>query len=571
MRWLDRWFESRWLGNLSMMLLASGLVLLVRGGCSRRESIPATERPIPSLEGRDFEPQVRSHLDEVRSASGRVLDRNDVSPAQRGVAYGELGRVFVTYMLWNQALPALANATELDRASFQWPYLLAETYRNIPDLPSAVGAMTEALRRMTQDASAKPADQLAAHCFLADVAQKQGHLAEVSTHLEQALKLDPNCVYALFTRGVMASEGDRPEEAIRDLELAAQGQPQSKAIRSALSAAHRRAGHAEEAQRWAVLENSRDRQPIVAPNPLLQGVKGQARSSLLDARAASRLLQAGRYRSALQQLTGALAAAPESVDLALNRTLCLAQLERFPEAWQQWQQLAERVPPTEQARNLGLKVRVELPEERDKALAEAEAWTRDEPDSAQAWQTLAQMGLACGRPAEALAAYERAQALEPEDPLSRLAQTECLGRLGEYDRLSQLLETLWEEFPEDLRVVNRHARWLACGPREDLRNPQRALEMVRPQMETRPSAVLLETMAAALHTLGQTEAAQQAIAKAIEIAGPEAVPPTVRRMRALRQAIEDGTSYIEPWPLADPAKVKAIGKQEPGVRGPNLE
>ena len=147
---------------------------------------------------------------------------------------------------------------------------------------------------------------------------------------------------------------------------------------------------------------------------------------------------------------------------------------------------------------------VKLPVERDRALAEAEAWIRDESDSALAWRTLAHMRLVADRPSDALAAYERAQALEPEDPLSRLAQTECLGQLGEYDRLSQLLETLREEFPEDLRVVNRHARWLACGPRDDLRNPQRALEMVRPQMETRPSAVLLETQAAALHTLGQT-------------------------------------------------------------------
>ena len=560
MRWLDRWFASRWLGNLSVVLIAGGLALLAREWWTRSASPPVVERPIPSLEGEELEPQVRSHIAEINQASQRVLQRRDLSPPQRGQAYGELGRIFVTYRLWGHALPALGNATQLDRESFQWPYLLAHTYSNLPDLPSAEGAMTEALRRMPRDAAAKPADQVAADCFLAEMAKKQGHPAEVGPHLEQALRLDPKCVYALFTRGVLASEAEQYDAAIGDLEAAARLRPLSQAIRGALAAVHRRAGHLEQAKQWTVTITTQDRQPVVPPDPLLAGVMSQSRSSLRDNRAATRLMEQGRYKSAQRALAAGLTHAPDSHTLLRNHAICLNMLERYPEARDTLDHMRGVKDPNDEDQALWLHVRFELPEERDEALAEAEAWARDHPENPLARQTLAQGLLAVERLADALRVLEQWRDLEPDDPQARLNLLECLGRLGDGERLEAELRSLVEDFPGNTRIEVCQAHFLACGPREESRNPQQALEIVKRQLQVRPSAVLLEIQAAALHTLGETAGARAAINKALEIAGNEAVPPVLRRMQALERAIESGTPYVEPWPLADPARVHTSGK-----------
>jgi tetratricopeptide (TPR) repeat protein len=557
MAWLDRVLGSRWMGLASLVLVLVGVGSLLRGWWPADRTVPFQELSIPPRAARELEPAVVRHLEETERVSQRVLGAADGSPRQRGRAYGELGRIYITYALDEQASAALVNATQLDRDSFEWPYLLAHVRQRLEDLPGAQQAMTEAQLRLKGDASGKAEDHLSVACALADVAQKLGQTDTARRHLDAALKIHPQCLYALLLRGRLASDADRHVEALRDLEQAVDLQPKSKELRTALSNALRRKGDLAEARRWAVEMAGADWRPVTAPHPRLAALMRQSRSSNIANRLASRLREQGRLLSSLREFSAGLARNPDSVPLLANRANCLEKLERFAEAKADLERARQLKPETESLRLQWCQVCVRLPADRDQALAEAQAWTEENPQNALAWVALASCLMAAHRPAEALPHWKQASELDSAWLFPRQELLQCLGQLGKFAELDREVRQLVKDFPGQSTVSLLEARSLACGPVAERRDPQRALEILERLLADRGTAVLLESQAAAWHTLGDRDQAEPAIQKALEIVGNEAAPAVQRRMRALQRAIVDGNPYVEPWPLADPAQTQS--------------
>ncbi|MFN9371280.1 MAG: tetratricopeptide repeat protein [Planctomycetaceae bacterium] len=553
MNGIKHWLGSHWMGGVSGLLVLLSLTLIARPWFGASQA-PFQEAVVPPLKRQEIEPQVVEHLEEMELNSRRIIDDPTATPQQKGRAWGALGQIYVTYSLWEQGAAACANATRLDPNDFQWPYLLAESCRHLPDLPAALKAMQEAQERMRRDAAARPIDHLAAACFLAEVAAKQGEMELATRSLEDALRIQPKCVFALVMRGRLASEAERHAEAISDLEAAVRLQPQSKEIRTLLSAAHRRQGNLEQAQRWTVTSTDKDRSPVRAPNPIVGSLQKESRSSHRSGQIASLWMDQGRFRSAAAELTVALQRAPDNALFLEKRAICFEMLERFADAKQDLDRLRELKPDFEPARSQWLLVCARIPTEQDQALAEARAWTAEDPKNASAWHALARCLMGKEQYAEAVPAFEQAIALEAGWPLRRLHLIECLGHLEQFDRMEQELRSLVEEYPHELRIQLTWARFLACGPREERRDPRQALEVIAREMKDRGTATMLECQAAAHHTLGETAAARQAIDKALEVAGREATPEIQRRMVALQRAIATGIPFVESWPFAAAAK-----------------
>lgn len=550
-RW-QRWLGSHWMGGLSALLCLVSIGQLSRTWWPRARGPAYTEAVVPLLIREEMEPQVLAHIDEVEVNSRRIRADPRASRQQQGRAWGELGRVYTTYELWPQAVAACENASQLDRDDFRWPFLLACGFYRLPELDAAGRAMQEARSRITRDATARPTDQLAVVCFLAEVADKQGDAAAARPLLDEALRLNPRCLFALVMRGRLASEVGQYDDALRDLHEAVRLQPKSKEIRTLLATTYRRQGNLDKAHEWTVESTDKDRFPVAPPNPLLGELLRESRSSSRSGRLAVQLIQRGRYRSAVAELTTGLDRMPDNPLFLEKRAICFELLEQYADARQDLARLRELKPDLEAVRGQWLQVRAQLPQEREQALAEAREWTAEAPTQPVAWQALARCLMGCERYAEALPALEQAIALEESSPAPRLQLLECLGRLGDWERLERELAALVKEFPQESKIQLHWARFLACGMREQSRNPREALKIVDQQLKDRGTAVMLECQAAARHTLGETAAAEEAIRLAIEISGREATPAIQRRQLSLQRAIQTGKPFVEPWPFAGP-------------------
>lgn len=152
-------------------------------------------------------------------------------------------------------------------------------------------------------------------------------------------------------------------------------------------------------------------------------------------------------------------------------------------------------------------------DEQRQALAACQQLNTRFPGYASGWQTASLLALRLGNPAAALAAADRALALEPHDTDAVLQRAICLGKLGRTPELQAALETLGSS---DLSTPWQHS----------------ALGLLYTQLERREAAVACYRRAAELEpargkhhyniaalerSLGKLESAEQHFDKAIEL------------------------------------------------------
>jgi predicted Zn-dependent protease len=89
-----------------------------------------------------------------------------------------------------------------------------------------------------------------------------------------------------------------------------------------------------------------------------------------------------------------------------------------------------------------------------KALAACEQLNRQHPNYASGWHTASQLALRLNNPAAALAAIDRALALEPGNTDGLLQRGLCLGKLGDTAALAPLVEEL---AGRDLSTAYQHS------------------------------------------------------------------------------------------------------------------
>ena len=77
-------------------------------------------------------------------------------------------------------------------------------------------SMNEAMRRLESDYSAGPEHHVAGRCFLGDAAVRLNKMDEAHRHFDEAIRINPNSVFAVFKRGQLASRMGQSELSIQD-------------------------------------------------------------------------------------------------------------------------------------------------------------------------------------------------------------------------------------------------------------------------------------------------------------------------------------------------------------------
>src|SRR3954447_11162300 len=100
--------------------------------------------PHPKID--DAEPATRRQITAARKECEAILADSRSTRRQRGLAYGQLGKVYLADAYPPAAAVCLRNAAALDREEFRWPYLYARALRSEGKTQDSAAAMAEAVK-----------------------------------------------------------------------------------------------------------------------------------------------------------------------------------------------------------------------------------------------------------------------------------------------------------------------------------------------------------------------------------------------------------------------------------------
>lgn len=353
------------------------------------------------------------------------MKRRDRRGAERG-GPGATPAAAPGDLLLQEAIAA-HRAGRLAEALAGYRRVLKQAPRHAPALNLAgaaafhLGHEAEALRLLQAAVRAAPADP-EAHNNLGNVLKARGRLPQAAEAYRRALALAPDYAGAAFNLGTALQEAGEEGAAAEAFERAVTLRPEDAEARVALARLHRAAGRLTEA---------------------LEGCEGAlaARADHVGAlvNKAAILQELGRGEEALEAARAAAAAAPALPDAAYNEGVALQELGRTTEAVDAYRRTLGLDPGYAPALlNLGYALQqLARPEEAESVLRQAVAFW---PDYAQPAVNLADLQLARGAAAEAVATCESFLARNPGDAgmLSMLAL--CLREAGRSEEARRLTD-----------------------------------------------------------------------------------------------------------------------------------
>jgi len=300
--------------------------------------------------------------------------------------------------------------------------------------------------------------------------------------------------YRAYSRAVGLQLQGRWAEVLPIMERLVQESPESEKFYNTLGTAYLKLGRAEEAEK-AFAESLR----LAPDNGRRFWVMGEA------------LYRQGKLDEAVKNLEAALAITPDIAEAQGTLGVCYAQQHKFAEAEKHLRRYVELQPTSPHAlANLG-SVLFELRRADEAATLLQKALLYD-PAYAQAHMTLFQALLATGKTKEAMQALREAHAALPDMPVLTL-------------RLAWLLAT---------------------AARDDLRNPEDALQLARSVCDKRtPTADGLTVLAAAYAAVGDFGQATSNAQNALSLARARNDAASVRRIEKHLQFYESGRPYRE--------------------------
>ncbi len=426
--------------------------------------------------------------------------------------------------------PLYARALELDPESAAASYGLGRVAAESGDLAAAVARYEQAL--VLQPRASR------VHYVLGQAYRRLGDAEKAREHLEQGGRAsvafrDP-LIQGLQSLTVSASAalgrgGDAQllgldEVALEEYQKAVEADPENpaahEALASILAQTRDSAGAIRHFRQALSLSPNRPETQFLLGYLLAQrGETGLARSHFekaaeLDPRftmvrlaLASLLLDAGRLEEAEARYREVLAIGPSNADaqlqlgrLALEQGDIATGMERLEAV------IASDTEPENKAQAHLYKATVELRRgAADAALAQLRRAVEADADLAQAHLQLGQVLLGQRAFAEAVPALRRGLELAPDNAEARLGLMSALVLAGELREALDLLEEGVRRHPRNPLLAYNLARLLACSPRRDDRNGQRALELAQGLFQARSTLEHGETLAMALAEAGQLE------------------------------------------------------------------
>jgi tetratricopeptide (TPR) repeat protein len=552
-QWFDRLLDSRASGVLLVVGFAVCVFVFGRGWFARSPApqtvtlVPIEHPAVDSLE-----PLCRKHLQAVRERCEAITSNPKAPVSHRGRAFGELGKLYLAYSFAPAAVSCLRNAVLLDPDDFHWSYCLALGYEDAGQSDEALDAMRRARQAMRTDVRAEPADILAAVCFTGECLSRLNKSDEAEQTLEEALKLQPKCVYALAKLGQLASESGRPEKAIDCLQRALTLDRDHTGIRYRLAAAYRQCGDLDKAsQVCPVLDSKEKMQQIYWHDSIRLALDELNLSSTRQVRLGATLTKAGRFGQAVQYFARALQANPDNHEARTQYGLALLNMGKYDEASKQLELVLQKDPGQDKARWGLCLAYAAVPASREKAVSQALTWSKAHPESLSALQVLADVYAKEHRFQEAHDAYAEAARRDPSQPWARLGCGVMLAALGRHVDARQYLQEATKTFPNHEQLRHNLARLLVTAPDEKARDGAQGLKLSKELFTAQATPVRAETLAMALAENGRFDKAIEQQQWAIEHFGHEGSEVGDRFQKVMR-CFQTNKPFREPWPFSDP-------------------
>ena len=538
----------------------AALVLLGPGGMLASKASPAqvaAGEPIlvpvtlPDL-GRMHE-AVQEQLREAYTAlqsleSGSDLDEPAADRrAARGEAYGELGKLLLAGDYPEAAEGYLQNARLLAPGDLRWPYYLAHVFIWKGDLQQAVEHFEEALRLNPSD--------FATLVWLAHVHVDLDQPEAAEPVLSKARALYPDGQAFLYEGGRAALAAQDYAEAVERLEAALRLNPTATAIHYPLAMAYRGLGDLEQARDHL---DRRGDAAVAVPDPLMADLHAALRSPQVHRDLGVQASAREDWPEAVRQFRQAAEMAPRNSAMRVNLGTALIRTGDAGAALAALEEAVALDPRLATAHYL-IGTLLEQSGRHQDAIDRYTAAVTHDPSLGAAHLRRADILRRTGQLEASLTTYRRV--IDREE--ARFGEAMALVRLGRYQEARQRLSEAMERYPAEPAFPHALARLLAAAPDDQVRDGQRALELVQALAEEHRTTAVAETMAMALAELGRFAEAVEWQRFAMGIAADAALPKVARGMadnltrylqnEPCRTPWRDDEPEYNPGPPVDPA------------------
>jgi tetratricopeptide (TPR) repeat protein len=553
LKWFDKLIASRAAGLVLLAGLMLCVFVFVRGWQSRPVKAAVPELlPIEHPRLDPLEPIARQHLEALRKRAERIAFNAEAPAGHRARAYGELGKAYLAYDFPVPAIACLRDATILDPHEFEWWYCLAESHEQAGQVEPAIAAMARSLEAMATDLRAQSAERVAALCFLGDSLSRVNRPADARRVLQDALQWQPKCLFALARMGQLASQMGENDKALDLLQRAQLLEPGNPGVRFLLAAVHRQRGELDKAAQVSRgLEASATDQRVLRDDPMRAAVDELNLSAVRQVRLGAVQSQAGRFGLAVPFFLRALQADPGNAEARTQYGLALLNLGQHDQARQQLEQVLKRNQAMEKARWGLYMAYAAMPAYRARAIAEALAWRKANPESLGALQMLADVYAREHCYPEAYAAYAEAARRDAGQPWARLGQGVMSAALGRHVEARKVLEDAVHTFPGQEQLRHNLARLLVTCPDRNVRDGARGLKLMQELCAEGPAPIRAETLAYSLAENGRFDEALQQQRWAIEHYTSDGRPDVTARLQKGLLALQSRKSWREEWPFCD--------------------
>jgi tetratricopeptide (TPR) repeat protein len=527
----------------SIATLAAGLTLTIACGSSEPPSAPVREIPLRQTALPDISGAAQPVQQQLRDAYAAMQQKvaNATSPAaERAVAYGDMGRLFLATEYLDAAETCFGDAQVLAPDDLRWPYFLAQVYRRRNEPDKAV-VMFE--RVLTLDPNHVPS-----LVWLADMRLLQGLPDAADAPLAKALTLAPREAAALDRAGRAALARRDYPTAVKDLSAALEIQPQASSLHYPLSLAYRGLGDVRNAEAHLKLRGDVD----VAPgDPLMQGIGGLLQNaSAAEVRGANALANR-QWADAVVALRQAIALSPDNAFTHLNLGTALFQTGDARAALDEFQ-TAIRLSPGLSKAHYGAGIVFEAAGRDREAIASFTKAVDADPATIEARMSLADALRRNARERESLPHYAEVIARSPAVSQATFGYAMALVRLGRYREARDRLEAATKTYADQPGFTHALARLLAAAPDDAARDGARAMTLVQGLLQNQRTLELMQTMAMTLAELGRFEDAVKWQREAMAVAAQS-------NRRDLDERLAENLSRYErrlpcrvPWPENDP-------------------
>ena len=437
-----------------------------------------------------------------------------------------------TIKLWGLAVGELEEAIEANPKLAQAQLLMGK----LQLLPMGTAEKAKAALDQAVKLLADEPDQLAEALRLRASAQSEPE--KKLADLNQSLKLAPDNAKALRDRGNVYLAQNKPQEAIDDFKAAIELDPDDAEALLAAGLAYAMLEKWDESRES--LTKAAELDPD-SPIPLVQ----RGRVNFL----------AGDRDRAIADVSHALQITPDYSYALLLRGQLYAQSGDWDEALEDAEKLIEVAPGSSDALRLWAAA-VAGANKIDEFLPRLERQHDLSPDDTSVSLRLALLYGAKKQFEPAIEAYSQVIAREPQNWYAFQGRADTYLGVGKQAEAVADYEQALKLEPENSGILNNLAWLLATSPEDKLRDGKRAIELATKACEVTEykQAHILSTLAAGYAETGDFETAKKWSSKSIEIADEEMKKQLAKELESYEQG--------KPWREAEPPTADETKKED---------